>query len=261
MRTWTRRRTRTTTTREPRSVVGRLLCLDYGGLAACLTTRARGPRYLLSASATSSAARTPNARATFATLLSFGSRSPRSRSDTYVGCTRAAAASASWDRPAATRRRRTALPSRRAMGSLGTRWTLGGHRQPYYRQLSGMPMLPGVFGTIEIHAGDFKPGTGGQLAGKWLFLPVPGRFLREKIPVDELASVELASEESAKRLGGALGWGAAGAVLLGPLGLLAGLLAGGRSKKMTFVAVLTDERRFLGTTDPKTYNALLAAVF
>jgi hypothetical protein len=53
----------------------------------------------------------------------------------------------------------------------------------------------------------------------------------------------------------------AGAVLLGPLGLLAGVLVGGRKKEITFVAKLKDGRKFLGTPDSKTFTQLQAAVF
>ena len=76
-----------------------------------------------------------------------------------------------------------------------------------------------------------------------------------------LESIEKATEESVKRLGGSVGWGAAGAVLLGPVGLLAGLLAGGRGMDVTFVARFKDGRKLLGTTDSKTFVKLQAAVF
>ncbi|RIK99939.1 MAG: hypothetical protein DCC71_19665 [Proteobacteria bacterium] len=116
-------------------------------------------------------------------------------------------------------------------------------------------------GTIEVHAGDFVKGKASQLAGKWLYMKSPKRFLREKISVGDLAGVEVATEESVKRLAGTVGWGAAGALLLGPVGLLAGLLVGGRGKRVTFVATLKDGRRFLGSTDSKTYTNLAAAAF
>lgn len=53
-----------------------------------------------------------------------------------------------------------------------------------------------------------------------------------------------------------------GALALGPAGLLAGLLLGGeKSKDVTFVAKFKDGRKFLGTTDNKTFTKLQAAVF
>jgi len=118
-----------------------------------------------------------------------------------------------------------------------------------------------MMGAIEVHAGDFKPGKDGQLAGNWLYLKRPKKMFREKIRTSELDEVEVATEESVKKLAGTLGWGAVGAVVLGPVGLLAGLLVGGRKTKVSFVATLKDGRRFLGTTDSKTYTRLAAAAF
>ena len=79
--------------------------------------------------------------------------------------------------------------------------------------------------------------------------------------LSSLATVEIATEESVKRAGGTIGWGAAGAVLLGPVGLLAGLLLGGRGKEITFVAVFRDGRKILGTINSKGYQEMLAATF
>lgn len=76
-----------------------------------------------------------------------------------------------------------------------------------------------------------------------------------------IETVEIATEENVKKLGGTVGWGIAGAVLLGPVGLLAGLLVGGRKKEVTFVARFKDGRKLLGTTDSKTFTTLQAACF
>jgi hypothetical protein len=74
-------------------------------------------------------------------------------------------------------------------------------------------------------------------------------------------SIEIAAQHNSVKVGGAVGWGAAGAVLAGPFGLLAGAVLGGRGKQVVFVAVLKDGRRFLGQTDSKTFAALKTAVF
>ena len=78
---------------------------------------------------------------------------------------------------------------------------------------------------------------------------------------NRLAVVEVASEESVKRIGGAAGWGAVGALALGPVGLLAGVILGGRSKDVTFIATFKDGRKMLATTDSKTFTKLQALVF
>ena len=115
-------------------------------------------------------------------------------------------------------------------------------------------------GKIKVHAGDF-PHTAAGVYGNTFTFPKTQGFGIDKVPLSELISVEVASEENVKKIGGSVGWGVAGAVLLGPLGLLAGLLGGGRKKEVTFVAVFKDGRRLLATTDSKTYTQLLAATF
>lgn len=104
-----------------------------------------------------------------------------------------------------------------------------------------------AFGTFEVHAGSFALGNAHQVVRGHLLMKVSGRFLREKIPLSEITDLEVASEESLNRLGGALGWGLAGDALLGPVGLLAGLIRGGRGKRITFVCRLRDGRKFLAT--------------
>lgn len=89
----------------------------------------------------------------------------------------------------------------------------------------------------------------------------PKGFFRETLSLDTVESVEVASEEAVKRIGGTLGWGVAGAVLLGPVGLLAGLLAGGVGKDVTFVCKLKDGRKFLATAPSKMFVELQAAIF
>ncbi|WP_375187755.1 hypothetical protein [Sphingobium yanoikuyae] len=116
-------------------------------------------------------------------------------------------------------------------------------------------------GSIKIHAGDWGKNTSGGFAFGAFSLPKPGKFMPEGIHGSELSDVEIATEESVKRIGGTVGWGAAGAVILGPVGLLAGLLLGGRKKEVTFVAKFKDGRKFLGTTDSKTFTQMSAATF
>ena len=80
----------------------------------------------------------------------------------------------------------------------------------------------------------------------------------ESISSTEVEFLSLASEESVKKLAGTVGWGAVGGVLLGPVGLLAGLLLGGKSKKVTFIVKFKDGRKFIGTTDQKTWVEIQA---
>lgn len=73
--------------------------------------------------------------------------------------------------------------------------------------------------------------------------------------------VELQTEESVKKLAGTAGWGLAGFALLGPLGAIGGMLIGGRGKAVCFAAYLKDGRKFLATTDGKTWQKIAAATF
>lgn len=113
---------------------------------------------------------------------------------------------------------------------------------------------------IVVHAGDFPKGKGSFGFGAFA-LPKENSWQFEGIAQQQLSSVEIATEDSVKRVGGTVGWGLAGAALLGPVGLLAGLLAGGRGKDVTFVATFKDGRRMLATTDSKTFTKIQALVF
>jgi hypothetical protein len=115
--------------------------------------------------------------------------------------------------------------------------------------------------TIKLHAGDWGEGQG-RLVEDLLLLPEPGGLgTNEHLPLSSLHEIELASEESVMRLGGTIGWGAVGALALGPVGLLAGLLLGGRGTDVTFVANFKDGRKMLATTDSRAFTRLKAAVF
>jgi len=119
---------------------------------------------------------------------------------------------------------------------------------------------------IKIHAGDFLEGSSNLSRGSLWLRTKENTYPGEHIQLTELETVEIATEENLKKLGGTLGWGLAGAVVLaqvglGPVGLLAGLLVGGRKKKITFIAKFKDGRKILASTDSKTFTKLQAVVF
>ena len=111
-----------------------------------------------------------------------------------------------------------------------------------------------MLGSIKVHAGDFGKCSAHFMLGSLV-------VEKEVIKPSEIEEVSIATEETVKRIGGAVGWGIAGGLLLGPAGLLAGLLLGGKSKEATFVLKLRDGRKILGTTDSETYTKLMAATF
>lgn len=121
---------------------------------------------------------------------------------------------------------------------------------------------------IQIHAGDFNKGKGdiSIMFGMCSITPPYGvgdgwTATRHTIGAGDIEEVAPASEENVKRIGGTVGWGAVGALALGPLGLLAGLVLGGKGKDVTFVLKLKDGRKMLATTDNKTYTKLIALSF
>jgi hypothetical protein len=131
---------------------------------------------------------------------------------------------------------------------------------------------------IKILAGDFnKMRPGGfmfgimsltpdakilqeQNKGFWKQFKAGAKGVSYNLP-DDVEEMELASEESVKKIGGTVGWGAAGALLLGPAGLLAGLLLGGKKKNVTFVCKFKDGLKLLGETDSKTWAKIQAKMF
>jgi hypothetical protein len=115
---------------------------------------------------------------------------------------------------------------------------------------------------ITIHAGDFPKGDAAMHFGQIVLPWGPGDgFTGKTIALADLEEIDVASEENVKRVGGTIGWGAAGALVLGPVGLLAGLLLGGKKTEVTFVAKFKGGRKMLGSTDSKTYKTMMATVF
>jgi hypothetical protein len=74
-----------------------------------------------------------------------------------------------------------------------------------------------------------------------------------------LKSIEQLTVEKIKNLSGTAAWGIAGAALLGPLGAIGGMLIGGNKTEVSFLCVTQDEKQFIGATDPKVYQKLVAA--
>lgn len=121
-----------------------------------------------------------------------------------------------------------------------------------------------IIHQFDVHAGDFGEGHAwyGSLAGVFNLPAAGGKtFSRVKVPKGEVTGLEIATEETVKRVTGTVGWGLAGAALLGPVGLLAGLFMGGKSKKVTFILRFKDGRKLLASADSSSFAAIQAATF
>ncbi|MEX5354091.1 hypothetical protein WCE02_22455 [Pseudomonas juntendi] len=105
---------------------------------------------------------------------------------------------------------------------------------------------------LTVQSGDFLQGEGeyrnGSLMLRTARSPSPG----ERISLTRIQDLRLASLEASRSLSGALGWGVAGALVAGPVGLLAGLWLGGKEEQATFLATFKDGRKLMAVTDGKT---------
>ncbi|MTI95926.1 MAG: hypothetical protein FH749_10660 [Firmicutes bacterium] len=114
---------------------------------------------------------------------------------------------------------------------------------------------------VRVHAGDFLKGSGEFGFGAFALRTAQHRFFGERIPASSIEELEVVTERDVKKLSGTLGWGAIGGIAFGPVGLLGGLLIGGRRTQVTFVARFKDGRKLLASTDSKTYSKIRAACF
>ena len=69
------------------------------------------------------------------------------------------------------------------------------------------------------------------------------------------------SEDNKVSVLGAAGWGTIGALALGPVGLLGGLVLGGRGKAVVFAVTFDDGKRALIEADQKTWKKILMSRF
>ena len=87
---------------------------------------------------------------------------------------------------------------------------------------------------LTIKAGDFLQCDGeyrdGSLTLKTAESPSPG----ERIPLHRIQNITVANHEISRSLGSAIGWGMAGALVLGPVGLVVGLWLGGKEEVAPF---------------------------
>jgi hypothetical protein len=123
---------------------------------------------------------------------------------------------------------------------------------------------------FKVIAGDFGQGVKGnvrvgkmyRVSAQGFTMPVPGSpYKTQHIPTGQIDTLEVATEESLKKMSGSIGWGFLGGLALGPIGALAGVLAGGRKTELTFICQFKDGRKFLGQCYMKTYTAIQAATF
>tara|TARA_B100000929_G_C15496091_1_gene416024 strand:- start:432 stop:797 length:366 start_codon:yes stop_codon:yes gene_type:complete len=121
-----------------------------------------------------------------------------------------------------------------------------------------------MLGEFKVHAGDFATNRKAMFTGGMFTMPDKEDMWAWKVhrympnDVEELAQ---ASEDNVKRIGGTVGWGVAGAAILGPVGLLAGLIAGGKGKDVTFIIKFKDGKKALCTAKSKDFIKMQSSLF
>lgn len=117
--------------------------------------------------------------------------------------------------------------------------------------------------TIKVVAGDLDAGAW-QYSGTYSIMSrtstVKHMWAGERYDIRlDVVSIEPLTEEKVKKLGGTAAWGIAGAALLGPLGAIGGMLIGGNKTQIGFICHMKDGRKFVATTDSKTWQKIIAA--
>jgi hypothetical protein len=110
--------------------------------------------------------------------------------------------------------------------------------------------------SITVLAGDFLQGDGEYRDGVFTLRtslhPWPGITLA----LSSFKSVEVANEGSINNIKDAIGFGVAGAMLLGPIGAIAGFMLAGKETEVTFLATLKDDRKLLAAVNGSTYDEI-----
>lgn len=117
--------------------------------------------------------------------------------------------------------------------------------------------------TIKVLAGDWTPGTGCSFVHGMFGHPDRLRigFLGPEFDAGKVAALDTVTDQNKTSILGKAGWGAVGLAVLGPLGMLAGLLGGGNRHEKIVALELTDGRRALLRCDPKSYALMMRLAF
>ncbi|UVM48527.1 MULTISPECIES: hypothetical protein [unclassified Pseudomonas] len=111
---------------------------------------------------------------------------------------------------------------------------------------------------ITVLAGDFPQCDGEYHSGTITLKTALKPRLGKSFPVSEFKDLTVQNTESNKNIKSAIGLGIAGAMLLGPVGAIAGYLLAGNSTEVTFMATLKDGGKLLAATDCDTYRDISA---
>lgn len=115
---------------------------------------------------------------------------------------------------------------------------------------------------FKIVGGDFPKTTGirtSSFSGDITLVVPKSLFKIDKYELKKnIVMLEQITEENKHRVLAKAGWSVLGTVALGPVGLLAGLFMGGKSKQICVAVKLKSGQEFIAECDTKTYSKLYA---
>lgn len=111
--------------------------------------------------------------------------------------------------------------------------------------------------TLKILSGDFVKEGFATVKTKEILIQSKFGWWKERIPLTEVKSAEVVSEEAAK----GLGYGAVGLLLIGPFAGLAGLALGGIGKQVMLHIEFNDGRRLLASGPASAFARIQVALF
>jgi len=117
---------------------------------------------------------------------------------------------------------------------------------------------------IKVMAGDWEPGT--VCVFEPAFFGKPDRIRMARVfgpeyPADEVVSIEIVTEQNSTSILKKAGWGLIGSAVLGPIGLLAGVLGGGNRHEKVVAIEFADGKRALLQCDAKSYGDMMRLLF
>lgn len=112
---------------------------------------------------------------------------------------------------------------------------------------------------MKVLAGDWREGCEAKIMFKQIVFQ--NSLLGESVFLNQIEQFDIITENNHASIPAKLGWGAAGAVVLGPIGLLAGVLGGGNKRERIMSIKFKDGRKVLLRGDAKDAEKLAAATF
>ena len=117
---------------------------------------------------------------------------------------------------------------------------------------------------MKVIGGDFGENTSAIVTtsffGKFKAIVFSGCLWHRKLRRRDIISIEVVDDTNKVNLGGAIGGGMVGALLLGPIGLLAGSLLAGRGKGHIVLIQDRRQRRLLGMVNQREFKLLLSVM-